>query len=298
MYPKEEQNMDLQRLKYFCTIMEEGQISKAATKLHMAQPPLSRQLKSLEEELEVDLFIRNARTLTPTEAGYMLYEKAKTILYFIENTKHDIALVNSGKLGTLSMGCIDSISSYIVCNYIKKYRQENPNVRYNFYTGNSKEIITTLQEQIIEFGILRPPFDCNEFNSSLILKENMIAIVPKSICSKEGILDIEELSQYPILLHKRYRNIVEDYFIKNHHKLDDICLVNDTTVLHEWARQGLGVAIVPKSSCLILDTTNLVYRDIGNGGISCEAYIIWLKNRYLSVVARKFLNLFHMKEDI
>ncbi len=290
--------MDLQRLKYFCTIMEEGQISKAAAKLHMAQPPLSRQLKTLEEELGVDLFIRSARNLTPTEAGYMLYEKAKTILFFIENTKHDITLVNNGKLGTLNMGCIDSIASYIVCNYIKKYHQENPNVRYNFYTGNSKEIITTLQEQIIEFGILRPPFDYNEFNSSLILKENMIAVVPKSICSKETILDIEELSQYPILLHKRYRKIVEDFFIKNNHKLDDICLVNDTTVLHEWARQGLGVAIVPKSSCLIMDTANLVYREIGNDGISCEAYIIWLKNRHLSIIAQRFLSLFHVEDKI
>ncbi len=286
--------MDLQRLKYFCTIVEEGQISRAATKLHMAQPPLSRQLKSLEEELGVALFIRNARNLTTTEAGYMLYEKAKSILGFVENAKHDIMLVNNGKIGTLSMGCIDSMSSYITYKYIKTYRQQNTDVCFHFYTGDSDEIMKDLREQIIEFGIVRPPFDFNEFNSSLILRDQMIAIVPKSISKKEGILNIKELSTYPILLHKRYRDIIEAHFSSKNYKLDDICIANDATILHEWAKHGLGVAIVPRSSCIFLDTEDLVYREINDGGIPCESYIIWQKSRHLSIVARKFLDLFHV----
>ncbi len=284
--------MDIRRMQYFCAIVEEGQISKAAQKLHMAQPPLSLQLKTLEDELGVELFIRDARKLILTEAGSMLYQRSKSILELVENTKHEIIMVSEGKTGFLSMGCIDSMISFITMEYIKKYREKYSSVSFNFYTGDSDDIIKDLRKQVIEFGIIRPPFDKKEFLSITLSRDNFIAVVPDLICSDKGSIDIEELCQYPLLIHKRYRNIIEDCFTENGFKFNPICNANDIVTLWEWAKMSLGVAIVPKLSYMYYADAYLHCRTIRNQELFTETVVIWDKRHKLSVAAENFLKLF------
>jgi len=92
--------MDFRQLRYFFVIAQEGQISRAAKKLHMAQPPLSQSLKSLETELGVRLFERNGRTMELTNAGKVLYNRAKELFYYLDETINEVRDTNEGLKGT------------------------------------------------------------------------------------------------------------------------------------------------------------------------------------------------------
>jgi DNA-binding transcriptional LysR family regulator len=94
--------MDLKALRYFITVAEELNITRAAEKLHMSQPPLSAQIKALEEELDAELFIRGRRRLEMTEPGQMLYRRAKEILSLTEKTKSEIHSMGEGMRGTIT----------------------------------------------------------------------------------------------------------------------------------------------------------------------------------------------------
>lgn len=100
--------MDLRQLTYFLAIAEEGQITAAARRLNMAQPPLSQQMKALEEELGVELFLREPRSVTLTDAGEILYRRARQLITLADSTRREIGDFKSGLRGTLSIGTVSS----------------------------------------------------------------------------------------------------------------------------------------------------------------------------------------------
>ena len=100
--------MDIRQLIYFATIVEEGSISAAAKKLHLSQPPLSYQLKLLEEELHLQLLQRGARGVQLTEAGKVLYKRAQGILELTERTQKELQAMAGGFAGTLHIGTVSS----------------------------------------------------------------------------------------------------------------------------------------------------------------------------------------------
>ena len=100
--------MDIKQLKYFIAIAEEGSISKAAKRLHMAQPPLSQQLKAMESELGVELFERSTRKLEITSSGQAMYHKAKQILKLMDIAIKEVKDISDGLAGKLSIGTVSA----------------------------------------------------------------------------------------------------------------------------------------------------------------------------------------------
>jgi len=101
--------MELRTLRYFVTVAEELNITKAAVLLNISQPPLSLQLKNLEEELDTVLFIRGKRQLTLTESGKLLYQRAKDILSLAEKTESEIRSLKAGMSGTVAIGLVEGM---------------------------------------------------------------------------------------------------------------------------------------------------------------------------------------------
>ena len=108
--------MDIRTLRYFLVTAQERNFTKAANKLCMAQPPLSRQIKLLEEELGVTLFIRNSRQLQLTEEGYFLKQQAEEILLLIEKTEHQLEKMGNNDYGTIYIGATESCGGSILLN--------------------------------------------------------------------------------------------------------------------------------------------------------------------------------------
>ena len=121
--------MELKQLQAFMAVVEEGTISAAAKRLHMAQPPLSCQMKSLEEELGTPLFWRGARHITLTPAGQALYKRAQQMQRLSETAKQEVAALRGKVQGTLRIGTVSSSSARLL-PYVRAFHAQYPEIRF------------------------------------------------------------------------------------------------------------------------------------------------------------------------
>ncbi|MGL4511301.1 LysR family transcriptional regulator, partial [Cetobacterium sp.] len=155
--------MDIKQLKYFLAITEENSITKAAKKLHISQPPLSHQLKILEEEIGSKLFDRTTRNLEITEVGEFLKNRAIQILELINETVKEIKQNQEELEGILKIGFVASSTAALVPKVIPEFSKNNPEVKFELKEGSTYKILDLLNHGTIEIGFIRTPFNSEEF---------------------------------------------------------------------------------------------------------------------------------------
>lgn len=290
--------MDIKQLKYFLTIAEEGQITAAAKKLHIAQPPLSQQLKILEEELGIKLVERGSRHIHLTDAGKILRERARQILELSDSTVNEINDFKRGLKGTLTIGTISSSGSLLLKNVISKFHKEYSGVKFSIREGNTFNILELLNKGVIEIGIVRTPFKALNYGCKYMKKEPMIAAMTKEYCSGDDIktMAITELKDKPIILYRRFENLIMEACFENGFKPEIFCKNEDARTTLMWANAGLGIAIVPKSAFELVSNENLIYKEIEYEKLVTSIAAIWIKDRYLSSLAEKFIESFNEEE--
>ena len=288
--------MDIRQLRYFAAIAEEGQITRAAKKLHMAQPPLSYQLKTLEEEFGQSLFERNGKVMELTEAGKLLYERTNELFRWVEETMHDVQQVGEGLKGTLSIGSVKSSFSYLPSR-IKKFRDDYPNITFQLYEGDSYRIAEYLRNRDIEIGIVRLPLDLHDFHSWPLPADQFVCVLPKDANPPDKV-HMHDLAELPIMLLHRVRGIglyelVMDTCQEHGLELNVICHCPDTSMLLTLVRSGVGAALLPLSAIPPFYSEWLTIKEIEGLHIKSESAVIWLKSRRLSKQAERFMSSIH-----
>lgn len=286
--------MDIKQLTYFCAIAEEGQITNAAKRLHMAQPPLSYQLKNLEEELGVRLIERGSRKIKLTSAGRMLYKRAKQILNLTEETVYELKDFSQGIQGTISIGTISSSGYAFVTERLANFTEKYPAVTFEIFEGNTYEILDMLNRGTIEIGIVRTPFNDSSINNILLPEEPMVAAMTSELDwdEEKKEIDIIELKNRPIIFYRRFEKLIYKACENSNFEPKVFCKNDDARTTLLWANAGLGIAIVPKSSLKLIGSSSLIYKEIKDKTLITSIAAIWSKNSYLSSAARNFLEIF------
>lgn len=283
--------MDIKQLRYFQIIAEEGQITRAAQRLHMAQPPLSHQLKLLEEELGVKLLEREKRGVILTGAGRLLRNRGEQIIELLDATVKELKELNEGYSGTLSIGAVASSGTTFLPCRILKFHEQYPNISFQLWEGDTYRILELLNTGIIEIGIVRTVFDSELYHFVNLPKEPMvIAMGKKWNCGEQAKeVGMRELAGKPLLLHRSNERMITECCQKNDFEPQILCKGDDVRSLLVWADAGLGLAIVPKSAVGLVPSDNLVYKEIIEPSLEIRKAIIWLKKHYLSATSRNFL---------
>ncbi|WP_138417594.1 LysR family transcriptional regulator [Aquibacillus sediminis] len=291
--------MDLRQLRYFYTIAKEGQITRAANKLHMAQPPLSTSLKELETELGVSLFERNRKKMELTEPGLLLYEKAEKLFEYLDETVMEVKETGDGLRGTLSIGCVKTCFSHMP-KRLKTFRTQYPNITYELMEGDSYFLADQLMNRSIDLALVRLPLEMKDFEYVPLPDENYVVVIPNSWAEdfSTGKITMANLVKLPLLLLHRLSGIgqyevILDKFHKNNLQPKVVCQCPDVDILLELVREGLGASIVPTSALTDHQLNGIKKLMIEDENIVSKSAIIWLKNRYLSKSARQFIELFH-----
>ena len=173
--------MDIKTLQYFIAIAECGNFSKAAKKLYMTQPPLSKQIQLLESELGVLLIERGSRECTLTDAGKRLYDYAQSIIDISNAAIQDMDTFSHGNNGVLRIGVASSASNLLLTIIEKSFAKQYPEVIYQLFEKNTFELINLLEKSVIEVALLRSPFPDNaSFHSETIKKESIIAVASEN----------------------------------------------------------------------------------------------------------------------
>lgn len=153
--------MELQQMRYFLAVAETGNITAAAKLLHMAQPPLSRQIKQIENDLQVQLFDRSGRRLRLTEAGLILVQRVREILSLADRSMQEVRSSEQGSEGSLSLGTVASASSVLLPKLIAAFKDQYPKTQFQLWIGETSRITELLEKGIIEVGVVRPPSTMN-----------------------------------------------------------------------------------------------------------------------------------------
>jgi len=254
--------MDLLRhLRYFVTVAEEQHFGRAAERLHMAQPPLSQQIRRLEADLGVELFVRTTRRVDLTDAGRVYLERARTILASVENAANEARRVAAGVVGHLVIGCVGSATYSVVPALSRRLTDELPGVDFSF-RGEMlvSEQVDALRERTIDIALLRPPVTDSALTVTTLRKERLVVAVPSDhrLASRKQ-LRVTDLAEADLIMHSAGRGSAMYDVVRRLFGEADLAPfvrheVGDTSTLVTMVAGGLGVAVVPDPvSALTLD---------------------------------------------
>lgn len=192
--------MTLQQLTYFLAAANHGSFSAAAESLHMAQPSLSDQVRRLEAELGVSLFVRTGRRLELTEAGHTLLPHAERTLEAAEETMASVREVRTLAGGTVSFGTFGSAHHYLLSGMVQDFRAEHPDVRLRIFGQNSSEVADAVREGRLEAGLILLPIDDRGLDVRPTIREEVHYVSANPERLREPVT-IETLARAPLILH-------------------------------------------------------------------------------------------------
>lgn len=194
--------MEIRVLRYFLAVAQEGNITRAAETLHIAQPSLSKQLMELEQELGKQLLIRGKRHITLTEEGVLLRKRAEEILELVGRTEQEITAAEQQLSGSISIGGNPQPS---LLQAAAALRQRYPGIRFQFYSSDATDVTERLEHGSLDFAVLLCPIDPLK-HASLQLPEasSWGALFPKEHpLAKQAVITPDIVRELPLLLHRR-----------------------------------------------------------------------------------------------
>ncbi len=286
--------MDLKQLQYFVTIVEEGSISAAAKKLHMCQPPLSYQLKMLEDEFGVRLLSRGARRVTLTDAGEHLYKRALNMLDLADTTRREMEDLGDGLRGTLNLGTVTSSGAALLDARMIEFHRLCPEVSFNVSEGNTYTMIDALMRGMIEMAIVRTPFKQDNLECVFLEKEPMVVVATQAWMDPQELSPVrmDWLKDKPLILYKRFETLIGSACYQAGFEPKTLCKNDDARTSLLWAAAGLGYAIVPRSAALMMKNQALLLREIEDEQMYTQLAAVYRKGSYLSTIAQTFLKVF------
>ncbi|WP_413518204.1 LysR family transcriptional regulator [Carnobacterium maltaromaticum] len=286
--------MDIRQLRYFIAIAEEKNITQAAARLHMAQPPLSQQLKQMEEKLGTILIERTSRKTHLTTAGEVLYQEAVKILQQLEETEQLVKETSLGLKGQLRLG-VNTLSAEELAPSLQSFQNKFPEVTYAIHQNESKLLAEMVRNHTIELALVRFPLELHGFDITYLNVEPFYFICDgKKDALQPGPNpnDYYGIANSKLLLPSTeglgvYHSIIE-YLAKFQLNPTSISTCSDLSLLFNLVESGFCTSIVPKS-VLQLHADRKIEAHLLDDPLFNSSYgLIWSKNRTLTKVAEHF----------
>jgi len=285
--------MDLRTLQYFVTVAEELNITRAAEKLHMSQPPLSVSIKSLEEELDTVLFIRGNRRLKLTESGQLLYRRAKEILKLADKTKSEVLSLGEGMRGTIAIGLVEGMAPDIAAEWFAGFRTIHPNVRFRILDGSTDDLLEKLRTGLISLAVITSPCDNSLLHSFQVGEEKMAALMSRDhpLAQDNGRkIRVADLVGENLIVPSRKALIETIYrwFREVGSEPQIVCEMDSYLDAAALAGRQVGISIYPRTAYIPNDS--LVFKEIAGNDKKMEYLFVWRKGHPLPTIEERFID--------
>ena len=269
--------MNLKQLRYFVTVVQEGSISQAARKLYMSQPPLSNQMRELEEELGCVLFERGARNIVLSDEGKLLYEKALGLLEMSDSIEQEVRDMAAGQQGTLKIAMVSSVTAHFGLDIISAFMKKYPNIKVELFEHNTYEILERLANKTVSLAIVRTPYVNPGYQEIKLASEQIVAYGNSTLLPDSTIIK-EELLKHPLMTYRRWRSIVEEHWGKD---VSFKVIGDDARTIVALANSNDCIALVP-ASALMDCPENMNTAQISGTPISSDINLLVNRDGYLS----------------
>lgn len=280
--------MDIRTMQYYLAVIREGTISAAAQSLHVAQPSLSRQMRELEEELGVTLFVRGNRKITLTEEGMILRKRAEEMTRLMKITEEEITHVKRNIAGSIRVGAGESFSFHYLSRTAVALSQEYPEIRFHITSGDTQDLLNELDNGLIDFAVIYTDIDHTLYQSIRLPVKDRFGVLMRKDCelAKKEVLQLSDLSDWSVLISRASEpQLTGTDALTGLHIIGTYNLLYNASLMVE---DGLGVAI-----CFdrILNTTGnsiLTFRPL-QPPITFTGSLIWKKYQVFSPSVQMFI---------
>ena len=291
--------MNLKQLEYFSAVAEAKSISLAARNLHVAQPPISRQLALLEDELGVCLFLRTNKGVELTEAGRSLYRQSQNLFQDMRTIVDSVRDINAGMRGLLKIGMIYSNIS-IALQYLKEFRAQYPQVELYVRLGSPGDLLEDLNKGDLHLLFLRSSSERGSGLHERILGEEPLELVmirELDPAPDQASVPLEALKGVPMCLLRSddlwgYSNYLIKECQRQGFTPNTTFRCYDTPMAMQLVQAGFGVSYLPRSIVETQPHSGLYTKPIQ--GISVLSYptLVWSSNLYYASCVKRFLAMF------
>lgn len=284
--------MELRELKYFLAVAREESISKAAEVLFVTQPNLSRQMQNLEKEIGQQLFIRGSRKITLTDAGVLLYKRAKEIIDLCNKAESELNAPITDISGDIYIGGGESYAMNLIAKAAHSVQEQYPNVRFHLFSGDTIAVSEKLDKGLIDFGIFIEPADLTKYDYlRLPLTDTWGVLMRKDspLAEKDYIMP-EDLWDKPLICskHSLDKSIISDWFCKNSGGLNIVATYNLLYNASILVEEGIGYAICLDKIIRTDENSNLCFRPL-YPKLESHLDIVWKKYQVFPKCAQIFL---------
>lgn len=247
--------IDIRHFRYFQAVAEELHFGRAATRLCIAQPALSRQIQQLEEEVGTPLLRRTQRRVELLAAGQVFLERANQILKDVERAAIDARRTGEGEFGRLSVGFIHSSTYGLLPSIVERFRHLYPDIELELHELPITDQHVALTRGLIDIGLLRPQPAPAELEILPVLEDPFLLAVPQAHpFAKRGGIYLKELAGEPMIMFPQRGSALF------HSRIMAMCeragfvprVVQQATQIHTVAGlvgAGIGLAIIPRTVC-------------------------------------------------
>lgn len=287
--------MDIRHLQYFLEVANTKSFTKAAERLYVTQPTISKMIKNLETELGVTLFDRSGKRVVLTEAGQIILNQAQNIFKSFQNMAGALEDLMNLKTGHIRIGMPPMVGARFFPTIIGRFRELYPGITIQLVENGAKKIEEDVGNGALDIGVVLLPINDNLFSSYPFVKENLrLVIHPAHPMADRQEVSLIELKDESLILFR------EDFSL--HDRIIQACLslgfephiVSESSqwdFISEMVAAKLGVALLPESICQELDKARVKIIDLTRPSIPWNLAVIWRKGHYLSFAAREWLRL-------
>ena len=264
--------MEIRHLRYFEALASTRNFTRAAELMHIAQPPLSRQIQQLEEELGVMLIDRSSRPLTLTRAGAFFYEQSTQLLERLKEVTAATRRLGAGQRRWLGVGFVPSMLYGNLPNTVRCFMDEHSDVDVVLSELTSVEQVQALQSGRIDIGFGRVVVEAEGLVNTLILEEPLVAVVPAgSELAKQSSLSLQDLSRHTVILYPAqprpsFADQVLAQFRGRGYPISRSFDTNGLQTAVGLVAAGMGISLVPRS-VQALKRDDVAYRPLKDEGV-------------------------------
>ncbi|MEB4616236.1 LysR substrate-binding domain-containing protein, partial [Leucobacter sp. M11] len=286
--------MDLTKLRYFVAVAEEQHFGRAATRLHMTQPPLSQQIKLLEHELQAQLFVRTTRRVELTPAGELLLARGRLLLREATTLVSDVGLMGQGVSGVLRVGFCGSVAYQRMPAIIARARRELPSVQLSLQGEMlTPEMVLALEEERLDVAVLRPPTESVQLRLTLLAHDRLVIALPEdSPLASTGVVSLASIRGEPVVSYpvtSATALTIAEACAKLGFQPSIVQEATETSTVLALVAGGTGIALIPVPRGA-LSMPGLVFRELDDPP-HVDLALAWKRER-ASPLMKRFAALF------
>lgn len=284
--------MELRVLKYFLTVADEGNITRAADILHVTQPTLSRQLMELEDEMGTPLLVRGKRSVTLTDEGYLFKQQAETIVELSDKLEHTFRDQKDVICGTIRIGATEAVGGRTLADRMREFRERYPDVQFDLYNGMADNIKEMIEHGLLDLGLVMEPIDTSKFEYVRLPQKETWGVLLRrdhELAKKESVT-LDDIKKYPLIMPGR-ENAKEQILHWMHceeRHLDIPAYYNILSNAALLVVAGMGCAVCLDGALSIHADPELCFRKILPEHVT-RSVLMWKKNHLFSQAVSLFI---------